>query len=84
MNVTLNCCKPVGFKTLFKGKDAPVAPVAPVKTEAKAEVKPQAAAAQAPKKADEQPKLAQQPQKDTVEISSKKPEAKCQGADCKK
>lgn len=83
MNVTLNCCKPVGFKTLFKGKDAPVAPVAPVKTEAKTDVKPQASA-QAPKQAEAQPKLAQQPQKDTVEISSKKPEVKCEGANCKK
>lgn len=79
MNVTLNCCKPVGFNTLFKGKEAPVAPTAPVavaKTEAKTEVKPQAPVAQAPKQAEVQPKLAQQPQKDTVELTSKKLEVK--------
>lgn len=70
MKVTLNCSKP----TLFKGKEvskkeAPVSQPANTPT---------------PKQVPAQTAPLQQPKVDTVEISSKKPEPKCEGPDCKK
>lgn len=70
MKVTLNCSKP----TLFKGKDVSKKE-APVATPANTQTPKQVPAQTAP---------LQQPKADTVEISGKKPEPKCEGPDCKK
>lgn len=69
MRVSLNCTKP----TLFAGHHEDKSKLEeqqPVVVQVKVKVLPA-------------PQIQQQPAKDTVEISTKKPEAKCEGDACK-
>lgn len=82
--VSINCTKPADFShnagvTLFRGEKPEV--------EVKNKVEPQATkvAPEATKGEDTaQPQLKQQLQQDTVELSNKKLEKKCEGEACKK
>lgn len=80
MKIFLNCAKP----TMFKGNEQP-AKAQPAATTAPAvPVETKVAAKPASTTTTTQPQIQPQLKKDTVEISTKKPEAKCEGPACKK
>lgn len=77
--VSINCTKPANNAgvTLFRGEKPEVEVKNKVEPQATPEVKPS-------ENSKSQPQLKPQLQQDTVEISNKKPEKKCEGETCAK